>query len=202
MKPGVSDRLHRQVYRLFSIGAVGTMSDAQLLDRFLSHRDEEAEAAFEELMVRHGPMVLPFARASFVTPTTRKTPFKPSSSSWPTGPRRSGASASVASWLFGVAHRVATRARQSAARRHSLEQNVARQSPESYVEHNHDPSAEILHEEIGALPERLRTPWCCVASRGLPTRRRHESSGSRPRQSAGDWPACESGCAAGLRTAA
>ena len=53
-----SDRVLRQVHRLFNFGAVGTMSDAELLDRFVSRRDEAAEAAFEELVIRHGPMVL------------------------------------------------------------------------------------------------------------------------------------------------
>ena len=47
-----SDRVLRQVRRLFNIGAVGTMSDAELFDRFVSRRDEAAEAAFEELVIR------------------------------------------------------------------------------------------------------------------------------------------------------
>ena len=58
-----SDRVLRQVHRLFNFGAVGTMSDAQLLDRFVSRRDEAAEAAFEELVIRHGPMVLRVCRS-------------------------------------------------------------------------------------------------------------------------------------------
>ena len=164
MKPGVSDRLHRQVCRLFSIGAVGAISDAQLLDRFLSRRDEAADAAFEELMVRHGPMVLRVCKSVLRDAHDAEDAFQAVFlilANRATSIRRH---ASVASWLFGVAHRVATRARRSAARRHSLEQNIARQSPESYVEHNHDTSSEILHEEIGALPERLRAPvvLCCL----------------------------------------
>jgi hypothetical protein len=55
--------VQRQVYRLFHFGAVGTMSDAQLLDRFLTRRDAAAEAAFEELVIRHGPMVLRVSRS-------------------------------------------------------------------------------------------------------------------------------------------
>jgi hypothetical protein len=58
MARGRSDRAQREVYRLFHFGAVGTMSEAQLLDRFLTRRDAPAEAAFEELVIRHGPMVL------------------------------------------------------------------------------------------------------------------------------------------------
>src|SRR5277367_1869128 len=52
MAGGSSDGVLRQVHRLFNMGVVGTMTDAQLLDWFLSRRDEAAEAAFEELMNR------------------------------------------------------------------------------------------------------------------------------------------------------
>ncbi len=51
------------LHRLFNLGAVGTLSDAQLLNQFLTRRDESAEAAFEELVGRHGPMVLRVCRS-------------------------------------------------------------------------------------------------------------------------------------------
>ena len=40
------------------VGAVGNLSDAELLDRFLAGGGEGAEGAFEALVARHGPMVL------------------------------------------------------------------------------------------------------------------------------------------------
>ena len=52
----------KQVHRLFNVGAVGSMTDAQLLERFISLRDEAGEAAFEGLVIRHGPMVLDVCR--------------------------------------------------------------------------------------------------------------------------------------------
>ena len=55
--------LLQQVHRLFNLGAVGGMTDAQLLNTFVSQRDQAAEAAFEELMIRHGPMVLRICRS-------------------------------------------------------------------------------------------------------------------------------------------
>ena len=39
---------------LFGVGTLAGLSDGQLLDRFVSRRDE---AAFEALVLRHGPMV-------------------------------------------------------------------------------------------------------------------------------------------------
>src|SRR4051812_40292602 len=38
------------------------LSDEQLLDRFLNQDDEAAEAAFREIVARHGPMVLGVCR--------------------------------------------------------------------------------------------------------------------------------------------
>src|SRR5580693_1993459 len=58
-----SDRAHRQVHRLFNFGTFGTMPDAELLDRFIPRHDDAAEAAFEELVIRHGPMVLRVCRS-------------------------------------------------------------------------------------------------------------------------------------------
>jgi predicted DNA-binding protein (UPF0251 family) len=55
--------LAKRYHRLFNLGAVGTMTDAQLLDWFISRRDEAAAAAFEALMTRHGPMVLRVCRS-------------------------------------------------------------------------------------------------------------------------------------------
>ena len=43
---------------LTHVGVVGNLSDSQLLDRFLGRRGAGAEAAFEAIVSRHGPMVL------------------------------------------------------------------------------------------------------------------------------------------------
>jgi hypothetical protein len=63
MADSSSDSVNRQVQRLFNLGTVGSLSDAQLLDWFISERDEAREAAFEELMIRHGPMVFRVCRS-------------------------------------------------------------------------------------------------------------------------------------------
>ena len=128
-----SDRVHRQVHRLFNFGAVGTMSDAELLDRFVSRRDETAEAAFEELVIRHGPMVLRVCRSLLHDAHDAEDAFQAVFLVLANRARSIRRSGSVASWLFGVAHRVATRARRSAARRRTLHQLVAERTSESYL---------------------------------------------------------------------
>lgn len=48
----------RQVRTLFALGAVGGLTDAQLVDRFLGGDGSDREDAFAALVHRHGPMVL------------------------------------------------------------------------------------------------------------------------------------------------
>jgi hypothetical protein len=50
---------------LFTTGPIGDLSDVALLERFLAARDD---AAFEALLLRHGPMVLRFCRARLADP--------------------------------------------------------------------------------------------------------------------------------------
>ncbi len=126
------NRVHQQVDRLFNFGAVGTMSDGQLLDRFVSRRDPAAEAAFEELVIRHGPMVLRGCRGVLRDTHDAENAFQAVFlvlANRAESIRRSG---SVASWLFGVAQRVAHRGKRSAVRRRALNQRVRERTSESY----------------------------------------------------------------------
>ena len=163
-----SDGTHRQVHRLFNFGAVGTMSDSQLLDRVASRRDEAAEAAFEELVIRHGPMVLRVCRGVLRDAHDAEDAFQAVFlvlASRAGSIRRSG---SVASWLFGVARRVAARGRRTAARRRDARPAGRASGPsESYLPAEDDPDWEILHEEIDGLPERLRAPVVLCYLEGL-----------------------------------
>ena len=69
-----SSGLLREVRTLFGVGAVAGLSDAQLLERFRTRSaaaDEaarDAEAAFEALVARHGPMVLGVCRRALADP--------------------------------------------------------------------------------------------------------------------------------------
>ncbi len=155
------------LHRLFHLGAVGMLSDAQLLDRFASRRDEAAEAAFEELVIRHGPMVLRVCRGVLHDDHDAEDAFQAVFlvlASRAGSIRRAG---SVASWLFGVAHCVATRARRSAARRRRHDRIVAERAPEIDVPRADDPDREAIHEEIDGLPESLRAPVVLCYLQGL-----------------------------------
>ncbi|WP_422931971.1 sigma-70 family RNA polymerase sigma factor [Singulisphaera sp. PoT] len=156
---------------LFNLGAVGTMTDTQLLDRFLSGRDDASEAAFEELVSRHGPMVLRVCRNVLGDPHDAEDAFQAVFlvlASRAGSIRRRG---SIANWLFGVAHRVALRARRGAARRRRLGREIAGRTPEGSPQEPDEEAPEAqalhLHEEIDGLPERLRDPVVLCYFQGL-----------------------------------
>src|SRR5262249_15317781 len=114
---GASGGLFRQVHRLFCLGTVGGLTDGQLLDRFVTGTGEDSEAPFEELMHRHGPMVLHVCHGMLGDPLNAEDAFQ---ATFLVLAQRAGSirrRESVSSWLFGVARRVAAHTRLRAARR-------------------------------------------------------------------------------------
>ena len=102
---------------LFRVGAVGGLSDAQLLERFVAGRDAAGEAAFRALVERHGPMVLRVCRGVLHDPHDAEDAFQVT---FLVLARKAGSIRkhdSIASWLHGTAHRVALKARTAARRR-------------------------------------------------------------------------------------
>jgi RNA polymerase sigma factor (sigma-70 family) len=130
--------------------------DTQQLERFVTARDE---AAFASLVQRHGPMVLGVCRQLLHDPHDAEDAFQ---GVFLVLARKAGAIGRrdlLANWLYGVAYRVAARARANAHRRGAQERQgvemIAVQPPEP------DPGAEwrpVLHEELNRLPEKYRSP--------------------------------------------
>jgi RNA polymerase sigma factor (sigma-70 family) len=147
----------KHIDRLFEAGSLVGMTDCQLLDRFVA--GEAAEAAFEALVDRHGAMVRSVCRSLLRDRDEADDAFQ---ATFLVLARRAGAIRrrdAVGSWLYGVACRVAARARAEAARRRVLERYLAdrhRQEP-SEVTPPGQPMPELL-EEVERLPERYRAP--------------------------------------------
>jgi RNA polymerase sigma factor (sigma-70 family) len=134
------------------------MSDAELLDRFASRTDEASEAAFEELVIRHGPMVLRVCRSVLGGADDAEDAFQ---ATFLVLANRAGTirrRASLASWLFGVAQRVSRRVKRGNARTRGLIERLAERRPLRAAPAEAEPDWEVLHAEIEGLPERLRAP--------------------------------------------
>jgi RNA polymerase sigma factor (sigma-70 family) len=153
----------RQVHALFNVGTFSGLSDRQLLDRFLARHDEVSEFAFTVLVERHGPMVLGVCRRILVDPHDAEDAFQ---ATFLVLVRKAGSvrvDGSVGRWLFGVATRVATRARADARRRRGrerpgLERLKVVAVEESLPAVDRADLQSILAEEIGRLPVRLQAP--------------------------------------------
>src|SRR5262245_4040604 len=104
-------------------GAPGdALGDGELLDRFVHHRDE---AAFNQLVQRHGRMILGVCRSFLSNASDVEDAFQVT---FLVLVRSAGSvknQSSLSSWLYGVAYRTALKARAAAARRRREEQRTA-----------------------------------------------------------------------------
>jgi RNA polymerase sigma factor (sigma-70 family) len=145
---------------------VEEVPDALLLDRFVDQWDQ---AAFGDLVRRHGPMVLGVCRRIIGDPHAAEDAFQ---ATFLLLVRKAGSvrkRGSVGPWLYGVARRVALEARGAASRGRvpaPLDPEVARVDDHEGLERDELHAA--LHEELGRLPEKYRAPIVLCYIEGLP----------------------------------
>ena len=146
----------RQLRTVFTAGAIGSLPDGVLLERFLSGRgDADSSTAFAGLVERHGPMVLGVCRdvlrnhhdAEDAAQATFLVLAKNGGSI-----RRVD---SLGSWLFGVALRVAARSKAQAAQLQAIERRWGEMKARSEESDPENLMADV-HEELVRLPERYR----------------------------------------------
>jgi hypothetical protein len=105
-----------QIGRLYHLGSVGALTDGQLLGLFLARADPAAsEAAFAELVERHGLMVLRVCRQILGDPDDAHDAFQATFLVLVRKADSIRSRESVAEWLFRIARRVAVRARRVGA---------------------------------------------------------------------------------------
>jgi RNA polymerase sigma factor (sigma-70 family) len=156
----------RDLQALYRVGTVAGLSDGSLMERFVVGRDE---AAFEALLARHGPMVLGVCRRRLREPGDVEDAFQATflvlvqKAGTIRDPQR------LSPWLYGVACRVAGRARAQAARRQ------ARERPgdlEPAAEPDAGPERReldaVLDEEVARLPEAYRSVLVLCDVEGRP----------------------------------
>jgi len=144
---------------MFAVEDVEALTDGELLGRFLNRGASEAEAAFEALVRRHGPMVLGVCRHVLNGPQDAEDAFQ---ATFLLLVRKAGTIRDrevLGRWLYEVAFRTAVRAKANAASRNARERQGA-----AMLATGHDQDVAwnelrpVLHEEIGRLPEKYRTP--------------------------------------------
>lgn len=155
MGHGQRGEVHRQIQVLFHSGSVAGLSDGQLLERFTTRGDQDAERAFALLLQRHGATVLRVCRGVLRDEHDAEDAFQATFLVLASKAGSIRRRHSVGSWLYGVALRVASEMRSVAARRRVHEGRAAGLRPETVGAEVDDLGLVVL-EELGQLPDRLR----------------------------------------------
>jgi RNA polymerase sigma factor (sigma-70 family) len=165
MATGQADTILRHLRSVLEGETTRGLTDAQLLQHFAAGRDE---AAFAALMQRHGRLVWGVCRHLLPGEQDAEDAFQ---ATFLVLARRAGSirkREAVGSWLYGVAHRVAMKARQNARNRQARERR-APVRPQEQIPADlgwHELQA-VLDEELQRLPEKYRAPFvlCCLEGR-------------------------------------
>jgi RNA polymerase sigma factor (sigma-70 family) len=147
-------RVFRYLRRHLGAEAHEGVTDGELLARFAGRRDE---AAFTTLMHRHGPMVLGVCRRLLGHDQDTEDAVQ---ATFLVLARKAGSirkRASVGSWLYGVARRLALRSRAQRALRAARER-AALPAPAPTMAAAWQDLQATLDEELERLPEKYRTP--------------------------------------------
>jgi RNA polymerase sigma-70 factor (ECF subfamily) len=145
--------LLRYLRRAGYLSEEGRPTDGQLLERFVARGEE---AAFEELVRRHGPMVLGVCRRTLHNEHDVEDAFQATFLVLVRKARSVKSRDLVGHWLYGVAYRTAVRARSLDARRRDKEKAMPRPAaPSTGLWQDVMP---LLDRELSGLPEKYRIP--------------------------------------------
>jgi RNA polymerase sigma factor (sigma-70 family) len=143
--------LRRAAFRQDGMG----LTDAELLEHYLTRRDE---AAFEGLVHRHGPMVLGVCRRILRNEADAEDAFQATFLVFVRKAASIRSRSTLSNWLYGVAHNTALKAKAMNCKRH-LKEREAGTAPK------HEARAEVwqkvqtlLDAELSGLPDKYRIP--------------------------------------------
>jgi RNA polymerase sigma factor (sigma-70 family) len=152
----------RHIGQLVEAESTKTLSDGELVARFA---ERGLEAAYAALVKRHGRLVWGVCRNLLGGEHDTEDAFQ---ATFLVLARRAGSirkADAVASWLYGVAHRVACKARKMARLRKQHEREAAsRPTPQVPGELAMRELQATLAEEVDRLPEKYRSAFvlCCL----------------------------------------
>ena len=140
------------IENLLRSGSLVGLSEQELLERFVRDGDRRA---FEAIVARHGPLVLAVCQQILADPHDAEDAFQ---ATFLVLIRRASSvrqPGSLASWLHGVAYRIALRIKRDNRPGRLLDDPPGRQAP-CPVEEREDLA--VLHQEIDRLPPKYRLP--------------------------------------------
>ncbi len=146
---------------LFSAGAVGTLPDPDLLRCFRSEGGARGEEAFRVLVERHGPMVLSLCHSLIPDSHEAEDAFQATFLVLVRKGHTIWVRDSVGPWLYGVATKVARRARRRSITRQRFQVAIAddvadlKTNAPAIDVHSHE-IGRAIHEEVARLPASLR----------------------------------------------
>ncbi len=149
----------------------GGLSDGQLLQAFLTGREE---AAFAALVHRHGPMVLGVCRRVLRNDHDAEDAFQATFLVFLRKAATVAPRELVGNWLYGVAYRTALKAKTLTARRRAKESRV-RTMPQPPEADDWLDLLPVLDQELNRLPEKYRVPvvLCDLEGKGRKEVARH-----------------------------
>jgi RNA polymerase sigma factor (sigma-70 family) len=149
------DTFLRRLRRVLRPPVSEEASDAQLLQRFVQQRDEQA---FELLVWRHGLMVLNVCRRVLRHEQDAEDAFQATFLALARKADAIGKRESLGSWLYKVAYRIALRARGKLPLRSLNEEPLPDPSSREPIDDLLSRElASVIDEEIQRLPEKYRT---------------------------------------------
>ena len=169
----------------WGIGVVGGHSDGQLIERIASGDGEAVEFSFHSLAERHGAMVLRVCQRVLQDPNDAEDAFQATFLILLRHADRIRDRGSVASWLHGVAARIAARAKVDAARRRRIERRGARPAVEWNSSTDRRDLDAAHSARAGPAAREISGPDCALLSRGPHPRRRRPSTRLAGRHGAG-----------------
>ena len=158
------NRLAGLLTAAYSASRLADAPDADLLDRCRTGADP---AAFEAIVRRHGGRVLAACRKVLAEQADVDDAFQATFLTLLRNPRAVRKAASLGPWLYGVAHRIAVRARDTERRRRGLLRNAARPAGADVPDLSWKEACAALHAELDRLPDTLRLPLVLCYLDGL-----------------------------------
>jgi RNA polymerase sigma factor (sigma-70 family) len=154
-------------------------SEGELLDRFVRDGDETAFAA---LVDRHGPRVFGLCRWLLGHEQDAEDVFQATFLLLARRASTVSKRASVGSWLYGVAYRLALKQRAITARRRERERSATPVPvPDPVAAVTWRELRAVLDEELGRLPDRYRAPLLLCYFEGLTQDEAARRLGWKPR---------------------